>query len=47
MDREGKGGAWGDVHCFLKTIPEQKQTKLESFQANKVTKINRPLLSKV
>lgn len=47
MDREGKGGAWGDVHCFLNTIQEEKQTKLESFQAKNVMKRNRVLLSKV
>lgn len=35
MDQESEGRAWGDVHCFLKTIREKKQTKLESFQAKK------------
>lgn len=47
MDWVSKGGARGDVHCFLKTTREEKQTKLESFLAKNVTKRNRPLLSKV
>lgn len=42
-----QGGLGGDVHCFFKTIPEEKQTKQESFQAKNVMKRNRPLLSKV